>query len=433
MKKSELLVLDQVKKSFKRDKQDLLVLDQLSFSLKPNEIVAVLGKSGSGKSTMLRVASGLTLPNEGHVSAFGEEVVGPVHGVSMVFQNFALMPWLTVLQNVELGLEAMGVGQKERQSRALKAIDIVGLDGFESAYPKELSGGMLQRVGFARAMVIEPRVLLMDEPFSALDILTAENLRNDLLDLWCEKQTKLESILIVTHNIEEAAMMADRILIFGSNPGSVIAEIKVNLPHPRDQESDAFGDLVDKIYSAMTRPTQQQAMTTGVHKVIGLKFRLPKVNISELSGLLETIVEQEKQEKIELHYLADELQLGVDDLFSITEVLEIMRFASVSDGDIEITPAGNAFAEGDIQEKKTIFADHLLRYVPLVRHIRRILDERPDHAAKQERFLNELEDNLSESVAEEVLATVIDWGRYAELFAYDYNTGLLSLENPGEP
>lgn len=432
MKQSELLVLNQVQKSFKRDKQDLLVLDRLSFSLYPNEIVAVLGKSGSGKSTMLRVASGLTLPNAGHVSAFGDEVLGPVQGVSMVFQNFALMPWLTVLQNVELGLEAMGVGREERQSRALKAIDIVGLDGFESAYPKELSGGMLQRVGFARAMVVEPRVLLMDEPFSALDILTAENLRSDLLDLWCEKQTKLESILIVTHNIEEAAMMADRILIFGSNPGSVVSEIKVNLAHPRDQESNAFCDLVDKIYSAMTKPTQQQAMTTGVHKVIGLKFRLPKVNISELSGLLETIVEQEKQEKIELHYLADELQLGVDDLFSITEVLEIMRFASVSEGDIEITPSGHAFAEGDIQEKKTIFADHLLRYVPLVRHIRRILDERPDHAAKQERFLNELEDNLSESVAEEVLATVIDWGRYAELFAYDYNTGMLSLENPGE-
>jgi len=425
-----LIELKRVKKSFQRDKQDLLVLDDLSFSLYANEIVAVLGKSGSGKSTMLRVVSGLTKPNSGKVLACGNPVVGPVQEMTMVFQNFALMPWLTVLQNVELGLEAMGISKQERLKRALKAIDVVGLDGFESAYPKELSGGMSQRVGFARAIVVEPRVLLMDEPFSALDILTADNLRSDLLDLWQEKQTKIESILLVTHNIEEAAILADRILIFGTNPGSVVAEIKVDLPHPRREQSEEFGMLVDKIYTAMTAPSAQRAMTGTAFKVIGLGYRLPKVSTSELIGLVETISAEDKPERVELHELADDLLLGVDDLFPITETLEVLRFAKVLEGDIELTPAGKVFAEGDIQAQKTLFSTHLMRYIPLARHIRRVLDERPDHMAKEERFLRELEDYLSEEVAEEVLATVIDWARYAEIFAFDYNTGILSLENP---
>ena len=431
MTKEILLELKQVKKSFQRDKQDLLVLDDLNLTLHAGEIVAVLGRSGAGKSTMLRVASGLTRPNSGTVMACGRPVVGPVNEMTMVFQNFALMPWLTVLQNVELGLEAMGIAREERLKRALRAIDVVGLDGFESAYPKELSGGMLQRVGFARAMVVEPKVLLMDEPFSALDILTADNLRSDLLDLWQEKKTKIKSIMLVTHNIEEAAMMADRIVIFGANPGSVIAEIKVDLPHPRRDDSEAFDVLVDKVYSAMTAPSQQRDMTGTAIKVIGLGYRLPKVSISELTGFVETIADPERPSQVELHDLADELLLGVDDLFPITEMLEILRFAKVLSGDIELTAAGKLLAEGDIQQQKRVFADHLMRYIPLAKHIRRVLDERPDHTAKQERFVRELEDSLSEEVAEEVLATVIEWGRYAEIFAFDFNAGILSLENPG--
>ncbi len=430
MSKDPLIELKSVAKSFRRDKQDLLVLSDLALSVYSGEIVAVLGKSGSGKSTTLKVALGLTMPDSGSVKAFGRPVSAPVPKMTMVFQNFALMPWLTVLQNVELGLEAMGVSKQERRQRALKAIDIVGLDGFESAYPRELSGGMSQRVGFARAIVVEPRVLLMDEPFSSLDILTADNLRNDLLDLWQERQTHIEAMVFVTHNIEEAALMADRILIFGINPGNVIAEIKVDLSHPRREQSEAFDALVDKIYSAMTAPSSQRAMTGSTFKVIGLGYRLPKVSISELSGLMEAICFEDRPDKVELHELADDLLLGVDDLFPITETLEILRFAKVSSGKIELTPAGLHFAQGDIQEQKALFASQLTRYVPLARHIRRVLDERPDHMAKEERFLRELEDSLSEEGAEEVLATVIEWGRYAEIFAFDYKAGILSLENP---
>lgn len=430
MKREALIEAKEIKKSFRRDKQDLLVLDNLSFTVYQNEIVAVLGKSGAGKSTMLRIVSGLTEPNSGMVKVCGNLVKGPVQEMTMVFQNFALMPWLTVMQNVELGLEAMGISREERVKRALKAIDVVGLDGFESAYPKELSAGMCQRVGFARAIVVEPKVLLMDESFSALDILTADNLRTDLLALWQEKKTKLEAIFMVTHNIEEAAMLADRIFIFGANPGSITAEIRVDLPHPRRDQSAEFQDLMDKIYTAMTAPTLEQSMTSACFKVVGLGFRLPKVSISELSGFMEALAAQDQPETVELHELADDLQLGVDDLFPITETLEILRFAKVSEGDIELTAAGREFAQGNIQEQKALFAMHLMRYVPLARHIRRILDERPDHMAKEERFLRELEDYLSEEVAEEVLSTVIDWARYAEIFAFDYNAGKLSLEDP---
>ena len=430
MSKQPLIEVKHLKKSFKkREDQNLLVLDDVNLTVKHGEIVALLGKSGSGKSTLLRVIAGLVKPSSGEVLYGNRPVRGPVKGLSMVFQNFALMPWLTVLQNVELGLEAQGVSRSERRARALKAIDVVGLDGFESAYPRELSGGMRQRVGFARALVVDPDVLLMDEPFSALDVLTADNLRNDLVDLWQEAKTNIKSILIVTHNIEEAALLADRILVFGTGPGTVQAELSVKLPHPRDAGDAEFRKLVDDVYTLMTAPEKGEAAETR-YKAINLGYRLPKIGISELTGFMETLSSSEYPDKAELPQLAEELHLDVDDLFPITEALEILRFAHVSEGDIELSYAGKLFAEADILERKKIFASHLMSYVPLARHIRRILDERPGQRASKARFLNELEDYLSEDAAEEVLKVVIDWSRYAETFAYDYNTGMLSLENP---
>lgn len=428
-----LIELKAVKKSFKKsDTQDLLVLDNVDFTLYPGEFVTLLGKSGSGKSTLLRIMSGLIPPTAGQVHYLGNDVRGPVHGMAMVFQNFALMPWLTVLENVELGLEAQGVSRDERRARALEAIDIIGMDGFESAYPKELSGGMRQRVGFARALVVNPDVLLMDEPFSSLDVLTAENLRSDLIDLWKDKKTNIKSVLCVTHNIEEAVSLADRVLIFGSDPGFIRATLKVDLPHPRDNQDDQFRQKVDDVYTLMTTPSAGKVVQAGQrYKVINLGYRLPKVAISECMGFLETLASPEYQDqKADLPKLADELSLDVDDLFPITEALEILRFAKVSEGDIEMSEAGKRLGQADILDRKKIFASHLMSFVPLARHIRRILDERPGHRASEERFLRELEDYLSEEAAEEVLTVVIDWGRYAELFAYDYNTGMLSLENP---
>ena len=435
MKPAIILHTKGVRKSFKKaDHPDLLVLDDINFQMREGEIVAILGKSGSGKSTLLRIIAGLIKPSEGKVFYRGNLVRGPVSGISMVFQSFALLPWLTVLQNVELGLEAQGIPRSERRPRAIEAIDTIGLDGFESAYPKELSGGMRQRVGFARALVVNPDILLMDEPFSALDVLTADNLKSDLLDLWQAKKTNTNGILFVTHNIEEAVALADRILIFGSNPGCIRAEMAVEIEHPRNEQNFEFRKLVDEVYTLMTtRPLETKMPLSGavdVRRKVGMGYHLPDVDISEFAGLLETLDQPEHKGRMDLPELADYLHLNVDDLLTITELLEILRFAHVSAGDIELTAAGKIFANADILERKKIFAAHLLKYVPLAKHICRVLDERPRHQASKQRFLNELEDYLAEDEAEKVLRTAIDWGRYAEIFAYDDNSGMLSLENP---
>lgn len=425
-----IIAIEHLTKSFKKaSTQDLLVLEEVNFKLHEGEIVALLGKSGSGKSTLLRIIAGLIAPSSGSVSYRGQPVKGPVPGIAMVFQSFALMPWLNVLENVELGLEAQGVHREERRHRAIEAIDIIGLDGFESAFPKELSGGMRQRVGFARALVINPDVLLMDEPFSALDVLTAENLKSDLLELWKEKKTNTNGILLVTHNIEEAATLADRIVIFGNDPGYIRAELPVTLPQPRDPESPEFRALVDKIYTLMTTGPKEKAKRAQRERQIGLGYRLPDVEPSELSGLIETLTSFE--ERVDLPELADELMMNIDDLFPILETLEILGFAKVSAGDIQLSELGRQFYEADLQERKQLFAQRLLEKVPLARYIRKVLDEKAGHRVSEERFLSKLEDYLSDKEAERVLRTMIDWGRYAEIFAYDFNTGILSLENPG--
>lgn len=426
-----LIKLEQVCKSFARDERaDLLVLEEVNAAIYAGEIVAIVGKSGAGKSTLLRVIAGLVMPTSGKVRCLGDKVAGPVPGMSMVFQNFALLPWLTVLQNVELGLEAQGIARHERRERALKAIDTVGMDGFESAYPRELSGGMSQRVGLARALVVDPEVLLMDEPFSALDVLTAENLRNDLLDLWLSKKTKIKSILMVTHNIEEAVMLADRVLIFDDNPGTVRAEVACTIPHPRQEHETQMRSIMEDIYEHIVNLGSEGQRRGGRFKTIGINYRLPKAEISSLIGLLEALNTPEYAKKADLPEFAEELHLEVDDLFTLTEVLEILRFVNVSDGDIALTPIGKIFIEADILERKKLFASQLLNYVPLTRHVRRVLDARPGHCAHEARFLAELQDSLSEEAAEEVFKVMIEWGRYAELFAYDYNSGMLSLEDP---
>jgi len=428
MSKEVLINVENVNKSFKKsDRQDLLVLDNLNLSLYSGEIVALLGKSGSGKSTLLRIIGGLIKPTSGKIYRNGNVMVGPAKRLSMVFQSFALMPWITVLQNVELGLEAQGVKRQERRNRALKAIDIVGLDGFESAYPKELSGGMRQRVGLARALVVDPEILLMDEPFSALDVLTADNLRGDLIDLWESKSTSIKNIVIVTHNIEEAVYLADRIIVFGESPKNIRAELHVDFPRPRNEDDTKFRKLVDHIYTLMTLP-DSETIDFG-YKIIDLGYRLPDVQASEITGFMDMMTEYHDS-KVDLPELADEFSMDVDELFPIIEVLQIMRFVHVSKGDIELSDAGKEFADADILERKKIFARHLIKHVPLARHIRRVLNERPGHRASEERFLRELEDYLSEDAASKVLEIVIDWGRYAEVFAYDYNNGQLSFENP---
>ncbi|HEV2523840.1 MAG TPA: nitrate/sulfonate/bicarbonate ABC transporter ATP-binding protein [Gammaproteobacteria bacterium] len=433
---NELLRLDKIQKSFKTaEGQDLLVLENINFRLAENEIVALLGKSGSGKSTLLRIIAGLIKPTSGSAHYQERPITRPVQGISMVFQNFALMPWLTVLENVELGLEALGIPQKERRQKALAAIDTIGLDGFESAYPKELSGGMRQRVGFARALVVEPELLLMDEPFSALDILTAENLRNDLLDLWTDKRTQTKSILFVTHDIEEAIIMAHRILLFSTDPGGIQAEVPVNLPFPRETQTPEFRQLLDQIYTLMTISEREKLSKAKARPKTAFKhpeyaYRLPDVGVSELIGLLETMEEHENEGMVNLPQLGEELHLDVNDLFPLTDVLDMLCFAKISEGNIHILEAGKQFAAADILQRKHMFAKHLLQYIPLAHHIREVLDARSNHRVTKNVFLDELEDFLSEEESERLLRIIIDWGRYAEIFAYDYDAGVLSLENP---
>ncbi len=406
-----------------------LVLDHVSLSLKDGEIVGMLGRSGSGKSSLLRIISGLAKPIDGEVTFRGQLVRGPFEEIAMIFQSAALFPWLSVLANVELGLRAKKVPRREARARAVRAIDLIGLDGFESAFPKELSGGMRQRVGFARALVVNPEILLMDEPFSALDVLTAETLRTDLLDLWVEGRMPIKSILMVTHNIEEAVLMCNRILVLASNPGRISAEIQVNLPHPRNRLTAEFRQLVDRIYALMTRRTEP-AQPSGPFPGLGLGMGLPKVSTNLLAGLMETIAAPPYRGRADMPALAEHYQMEIDDLFPVAETLQLLRFAEIEEGDIKLTAAGSRFAEGDVDVRKRLFGDHLRTYVPLAARVRMVLDERPSHVARAARFLEELEDYMSEDYAEQTLKSVIDWGRYGELFAYDETSETFSLENP---
>jgi NitT/TauT family transport system ATP-binding protein len=419
----EVLNVQHVCRGFDKNQADLLVLDDVNLTLREGEIVGLLGRSGSGKSTLLRIIAGLIPATSGNVNYLGKPLDGPAEGVAMVFQTFALFPWLTVLQNVEAGLEALGVGAQERRERALAAIDLIGLDGFENAYPRELSGGMRQRVGFARALVVDPKLMLMDEPFSALDVLTAETLRTDLLDLWTQRRLPIKSVLIVTHNIEEAVFMCDRILVLSSNPGRVVAEIKVPFKHPRNRLDPAFRALVDDIYAKMT--ARQPGAPAKPELEAG--SWLPSVSINLMAGLLETLAAQPYNGRADMPEIARTLQLEVDDLFPIAEVLQYLGFAEVSEGDVVLTPAGQTFAECSTQERKVLFAERLLRHVPLAARVKTVLNERPGHRAPRVRFEQELEDLLSDDAAEETLDTVIDWGRYAEIFSYNDKTGIFSL------
>jgi NitT/TauT family transport system ATP-binding protein len=430
-----LLDIHELRQTFPRaDGGEHLVLDGIDLALTQGQIVGLLGRTGSGKSTLLRLIAGLAQPSGGTITYLGRPVLAPAPGIAMVFQSFALFPWLTVLENVQLGLEALGLPETEIRQRAIAAIDLIGLDGYESAYPRELSGGMRQRVGFARALVVHPNILLMDEPFSALDVLTAETLRTDFLDLWGEGKLPIKGVMLVTHNIEEAVLMCDRILLFSTNPGHIINEIAVDLKQPRNRLDPQFRELVEKIYVAMTaaRTAAQPQIGAVMGRALGatINTALPRVSANLLSGLIEALAAAPYSGKADLPVLADELHMEVDDLFPVTESLQLFRLAEVEGGDIKLTDTGKQFAEFGMDDRKRLFQRQLLAYVPLAAHIRRVLQERANHVAPKSRFFDELEDHMSADDAEGTLRAVIAWGRYAEAFAYDDDNGTFSLENP---
>jgi NitT/TauT family transport system ATP-binding protein len=422
-------VRDLTKHFATRDGGELPVLEGINLDVNPGEIVVLLGKSGSGKSTLLRSIAGLIAPSSGTVAYRGKPLRGVNPGVALVFQTFALLPWLTVQQNVELGLEAQGVPPEERARRALEAIDLIGLDGFESAFPKELSGGMRQRVGFARALVVEPDVLLMDEPFSALDVLTAENLRTEILELWQAGEFPAEAMLIVTHNIEEAVTFADRVVVLGTNPGRVRRELPIELPRPRDRRAPEFESLVDEIYGIMTdRPaavTPPAAEEGGLEQVM-----LPHASVDGIAGLAELILGA--GEDAELADLAALVGFEIDALFPLIDAMTLLGFATVENGHIRLTETGEQFATADIQRSKEIFREAALARVPLVRRVHRALQHAVEGTLREGFFLDLLHGHYSNDEARAQLETAIDWGRYAELFEYDSARGEIRLPAPAE-
>ncbi|MCU1257673.1 MAG: Taurine-transporting ATPase [Bryobacterales bacterium] len=421
---TSLLVAEHVTKSFLLpDGSDhYTVLENVSVNVRAGEVVALLGRSGCGKSTLLRILAGLIAPTEGRVLADDAPLTGPNPNVAMVFQSFALLPWLTVQENAELGLTARGVAKEESEAEAIKALRMVGLEGFENAYPRELSGGMRQRVGFARAFVMHPEVLMMDEPFSALDVLTAENLRGEISELWEAGRFPAKSILLVTHNIEEAVTLSDRVIVLAANPGRVRGELMVDLPRPRDTKSGRFKHLVDHIYTIMTNP---EAV---IKQVPGEEPRfpsLPHARAGGISGLLEMIVDHGGRD--DLPQLAERLRLEVDDLLPIVDAAVMLGLAEVAHGDVMVTNIGAEFAQASQDRSKEIFREQLLRRVPIIQTIVEALRGKNNGKVKADLFLDILDEFYSSKEAQRQFATAVDWGRYAKLFEYDADEEILQL------
>ena len=422
-----LLAARQITKRFPLPEGDgeYTVLHQVDLALREGEVLALLGRSGSGKSTLLRILAGLVPPTEGEVRYRGLPLGGTCLGVTMVFQTFALLPWLDVLGNVELGLKARGLPPEVRRPKALQMIDVIGLDGHESAYPRELSGGMRQRVGFARALAVEPDVLLMDEPFSALDVLTAESLRGELMDLWRNRRIPTRAILIVTHNIEEAVLLADRVLLLGANPGHVRTEILLELPRPRSREDPAIQAQVDRLYQLMTRPDtpDESRRITPVRAALA---PLPHARLGALTGLLEFLEDRGGRE--DLHRLASDLQFEVDDLLPLMDAAVLFGLARVEEGDALLTAEGTAFAQAPTLQRKELFRAILTRTPTLVARIYAALSAKKNRRLPEGFFLDLFEEHFSAAEARRQLDTAIQWGRFAELFEYDADTGELFLE-----
>ncbi len=422
-----LLRIEGVSKVYPRPESggSFTVLDDINMSVYPGEIVALLGRSGSGKSTLLRSVAGLTKPSKGMVYSNGAPVNGPNADVAMVFQSFALLPWLNVVENVEIGLESKHLPLKEVKKRSMDALRLVGLEGFEKAYPRELSGGMQQRVGFARAFVVQPQVLMLDEPFSALDVLTAENLRGEIADLWEEGNFPAKSVVMVTHNIEEAIMLADRVVVMASNPGRIRGEIRVTLARPRERNSSAFRAMADHVYTIMTNPDTK--ITPVVQESTSLLnvSPLPHARPGAISGLLELVEEYGGPEDVAV--ISDRLRIEADDLLPILDAAVLLGFAMVREGDVTLTEIGRTFADAEVEIARTIFRDQALKFAPMVKTMHEVLLVSRSKPVHEDFFMDILDEHYSDEEARNQFETALNWGRYAGLFEYDSDEKTLQL------
>lgn len=412
-----------LKKSFPMSGgKEIIVLENINIRVMEGEFLSILGPSGAGKSTLLRIMAGLAAPSAGDIIYNGEPLKKVKPKIGMVFQSFALFPWLSVLENVELGLKSYGLEDEDARERAIKMLDMVGLDGFEDAYPRELSGGMRQRVGIARALALEPEVLFMDEPFSALDVLTADNLRRELIDLWVEKKMPIKAVIFVTHNIEEAVFMSNRAILLSHNPARVKADILIEIPYPRDKNTREFQYVVDRIYTILTKPAEEIPFLLKLERY---QF-LPHAKVGAIAGLIEMV--HDKKGRIDISALASELSMEVDDIFPLMEAAVFLGFGEIKEGDFIITEKGAAFSEADTLQKKEIFRDAALSNIQLIKQIMQVLSSTLKRKMAEDFFVEILENHFTTDEAWKQLEIAIDWGRYAELYAYDYDSGELYLE-----
>jgi NitT/TauT family transport system ATP-binding protein len=425
MKKELIIETKKIKKSFLIGRnREIAVLEDIDLKIFSGEFVSILGQSGAGKSTLLRIIAGLVEPSDGEVLYKGIPLKKADAKIAVVFQSFALFPWFTVLENVKIGLVGLGLNEEQMDEKAIRAIDLVGLDGFEDAYPRELSGGMRQRVGIARALAVEPELLLMDEPFSALDVLTADNLRGDIIDLWKDGKLPVKAIILVTHNIEEAVSMSSRAIILSHNPGKIKAEIPIELPYPRDRNSRDFKFLLDKIYTVLIKSPEEIPFLLAA----GRYQFLPHAKVGAIAGLIELV--HDKGGRVDIYALSSELSMEVDDIFPLIEAAVILDFGKIREGDFLLTEKGKKWAEADTLEKKEIFKEVALQNVQLIKQIMQVLSTISKHRVSEEFFIDILKNHFTPEESWNQLETAIDWGRYAELFAYDYDAGELYLEAP---
>ncbi|MCZ7553521.1 MAG: nitrate/sulfonate/bicarbonate ABC transporter ATP-binding protein [Anaerolineales bacterium] len=422
-----LLKLENVSQIYGAGARRFTAVADVNLAVKADEFVALLGPSGCGKSTLLRIITGLQPPSEGRVLYRGAPLQGVNPHASIVFQTFALFPWLNVLENVELALKVKGIPAEQRVSQAEDLLDRVGLDGFESAYPRELSGGMRQKVGFARAMAVEPELLCLDEPFSALDVLSADALRGELMELWTEGKIPTKAILMVSHNIEEAVFMADRIVVMDKEPGRIIAELEIDLPHPRQRKAPEFQAWMDQVYATLagqTRPEHEELGSAPGEG--GVTRQLPEISLSDLTGLIE-YMDEEELPKYDIYLLEDELGIDTDLLLRLTETAELLGFAVIGNGDIALTPLGQTFAEASILARKEIFAARARR-VPLMRWLLKMLRLAEGEKLKRSVVEAALSLEFPPEISRSQLDALIDWGRYGELLAYDDQSEELLIE-----
>lgn len=429
MKNEKLLLqVKNVSQIYGSGTRKFTAIENIHLTLHEGEFVSLLGPSGCGKSTLLRIITGLQKPSEGQVLYRGTALQGVNPYASIVFQTFALFPWLNVQENVELALKVKGIPSEQRAKQSVELLDRVGLDGFENAFPRELSGGMRQKVGFARAMAVEPELLCLDEPFSALDVLSAETLRGELLELWLSGSIPTRAILMVSHNIEEAVLMSDRIIVMDKNPGRIIADMKIDLPHPRARKSSEFQHIVDQVYALLAGQTQPDALELGsAPGEPGPTRRLPQMDISDLSGFLEMLNDIPEQ-KTDLFRLAEGSNMDSDYILRLADAAELLGFAKVTKGDVELTPLGETFAEARILARKEIFATRIRR-IPFFQWLLTMLRASDRQRIKWEVVQAALELEFPPDEAERQLEIAVDWGRYAEIIAYDDGDGVIFLES----